>query len=156
MNQEKLYQAMQDDLFHRDFAAKLYRLAEHWTLVTTKYHAYVLPKDMVDEAVTGHGWTDDSSVHKRIDLTLNGSDIVCIGHMQVTVNMIRQKVLVMRDDFGIVYLIRWTKTADLLSRDKHLRCKRYQDLIVWWSADDDFPIYATCEINPSQARGIAR
>lgn len=156
MNQEKLYGAMQDDLFNRDSAALLYRIAEHWTLVTTKYHAYVMPADMVDGDLAGNKWSEDSHVHHRIDNTLNGSDLVCIGHMTVNVNMLRQKVLVMRDDFGIVYFIRWTKTAEMLSKDKKIRCKRYQDLVCWWSADDDFPIYAACEINPHQARGIAK
>lgn len=156
MNQEKLFSAMMDDLIERDSAATLYKIAEHWTLVTTKYNAYVLPSEYVDTVVTGNMWTEDSTVHRRIDNTLMGSDLVCIGHMTVTVNMLQQKVLVMRDDFGIVYFLRWTKTAEMLSKDKQLRCKRYRDLIAWWSADDDFPIYAGCEISPHQARGIAR
>lgn len=156
MKQDKLFAAMQDDILNRDSAAILYRMSDSWTMVTTKYQAYIMPADMVDTVSTGCTWSDDSHVHHRIDNTLNGSDLVCIGMMTVSVNMLRQKVLVLRDDFGIVYLIRWTKTAEMLARDNSLRCKRYQDLVVWWSADDDFPIYAGCEIAPDKVRGIAK
>lgn len=154
-NQEKLFACMQADLLNRDGPCTLYGLSDHWVLVTSKYDAYVLPRTYLDTCCTGTKWTEDSSVHRRIDNTLNGSDMFYVGTMNVTINMLKQKVIVFKDDFGLFYLIRYTAAADYLARlkRKDRRIKRYQDLIVFWCPDDDYPIMACCEVSGNKVRG---
>ena len=155
MNQEKLYALMNQDLLEREGMCKLYRIAEHWTLITSKYNAYIMPALEGDPICTGTIWTEDSSLHRRIDNTLNGSDLFYVGIMTVTLNMLKQKMIVFKDDFGLFYLIRYTASADYLARlkRKERRIKRYQDLIVFWSPDDDFPLMACCEVSGQKVRG---
>lgn len=159
INQEKLYKLMQDDLIDRDGACTLYQIAEYWTLVTSKYYAVVMPAGdaeySIDTVITGTKWTTDSHVHRRIDNTLNGSDMFYVGTMTVSLNKLRQKVIVFKDDFGLFYLIRHTAAAEYLAKlkQKDRRIKRYQDLIVFWCPDDDFPIMACCEVSGNQVRG---
>lgn len=154
-NQEKLFACMQADLLNRDGPCTLYGLSDHWVLVTSKYDAYVLPRTYLDTCCTGTKWTEDSTVHRRIDNTLNGSDLFYVGKMKVSVNMLKYNSLVFKDDFGLFYLIRSTDTAEYLVKyPKCRRIKRYQDMIVFWSPDDDFPIYAACEINGQQVKGV--
>lgn len=155
MNQEKLYKLMQDDLLNRDGPCTLYRMSDYWTMVTSKYYAVIMPHSDVDTICTGTQYTTDSSVHRRIDNTLNGSDMFYVGTMTVSINMLKQKVIVFKDDFGLFYLIRYTAAADYLARlkRKDRRIKRYQDLIVFWSPDDDFPIMACCEVSGNKVKG---
>lgn len=157
MKQEKLYKAMQDDLMDRESSCQLYRMSDYWTMVTCKYQAFIMPECDpeigVDHDLVGNSWTADSHIHKRIDSTLNGLSVTCIGQMTVTVNLLKQKVLVMVDDFGVLHMIRNTRTANMLAKDKHTRCLMYQDLIVWWCPDDDFPIYAACVITGRSCSG---
>ena len=160
LSQEKLWSLMQDDLLNRDGPARLYRIAEYWTMVLCKYQAVILPAAdplySVDTVITGTDWTTDSSVHRRIDNTLNGSDLFYVGKMKVSLNMLKQNVLVFKDDFGLFYMIRATAAAEYLAKagPKYRRIKRYQEMICFWCPDDDFPMLAACEVSGQSVKGV--
>ena len=160
LNQEKLWSMMQDDLLNRDGPARLYRISEYCTLVLCKYQAVVMPapglSHSVDTIITGTNWTTDSIVHRRIDNTLIGSDLFYVGKMKVSLNMLKQNVLVFKDDFGLFYMIRATAAAEYLAKagPKDRRIKRYQEMICFWCPDDDFPMLAACEVSGQSVKGV--
>ena len=72
--------------------------------------------------------------------------MVYVGKLTVTLDLLKVKVLLFRDRFGMFYMIRYTGTAEMLAKDKQVRCLRYQEMISWFCPDDDFPIYAASVI----------
>lgn len=143
---KKLYQAMNNDLLDRDGYCYHFRMNDDISMVITKYAAFVMPESEIDHTATGSDYKINRDVESRVFMCLNGGEMVYVGKLTVTLNLLKVKVLLFRDCFGNFSMIRYTGTAEMLAKDKGVRCMRYQEMITWFCPDDDFPIYAASVI----------